>query len=536
MEEATTRADRVARWAAAGMLGRILERTGRVEEAVGLWTKAFEEGSNDPMTVNRLSIHFERAKDYKRATMVIREALARGLPASVEEQLRKRLARCETKLSPGRKRGDVPAFSVRQGERAFELVFQVRMKTPMRAAQIIGPIARCLCVTKGVASFVDLDLVTGAEAHRVDGLPDLDEAHFAPSGYGMGIKRTAPVGAGPTEIWFFDPEGCVTLRAAVPDATSHVAFGSDLWYVGCRDGRLYTFDFGGRQQWIWEAPGSRDFQDSPYFRPCPYSVASGGPLVAVASWNHIYTLSQSGALLWHHEFSAEHLDQQTLWLSIDKSLASHKAYRILGLAPEASQMEIKNAYRRAVLATHPDRNPTDPNAESRFREVQRAYEAIAGGVAQEGPVLGWTLQVEGPPPSVSFLGAIENRVVAGYEGRIYLFDVTGRVRAVRALGSGEVCIALRHDGSPGAAWCKEELFSFQGDKLINTADSPGYPPQLAMFGENVVLWRGNRIEVMDPLLQQLWAAEFPRLVKMVAAHRDRLICAAGVFAAFRKNQ
>lgn len=121
MEEATTRADRVARWAAAGMLGRILERTGRVEEAVGLWTKAFEEGSNDPMTVNRLSIHFERAKDYKRATMVIREALARGLPASVEEQLRKRLARCETKLSPGRKRGDVPAFSVRQGERAFEL-------------------------------------------------------------------------------------------------------------------------------------------------------------------------------------------------------------------------------------------------------------------------------------------------------------------------------------------------------------------------------------------------------------------------------
>lgn len=538
MEEATARGNRTARWTAAGVLGEILERTGRVKEAVRLWTETFEEGSKDSTTIKRLSMHFERAKEYLRASTVVRDALSRGLPANIGELLRKRLARCEDKLSPGHKRTHIPAFSIRHGEGFFEPVLQVRMRIPIRVAQIVESIARCLCVTKGEASLIDLDLATGAELRRIGGLPDFDKIHFAPSGWGIGIKRTAPVGAGPTKIWFLNPAGSIAIEGAVPDATSQIALGSDLWYVGCRDGRLYTFDFGGRQHWVWETPGSRDFQGNAYARPCPYYVASGGSLVVVASWGNVYTVNKLGALLWHHEFSAEHSDQQTLWLSTGKSLASHEAYRILGLAPGVSQTDIKAAYRRLVLATHPDRNPTDPNANTKFREVQRAYEAveIEDGVDEEGPVVALTMQVMGLGPPVSSLGASDQGVVAGFDGRMFIFDIAGRVRAVRALGRGEVCIALREDGSSAVAWCDGVLFSLHDDKVINVADSPGYPPGLGVFGENVVLWRGNRIEVMDPLLQQLWAAEFPRVVKMVAAHRDRLICAAGVLAAFRKNQ
>lgn len=51
-------------------------------------------------------------------------------------------------------------------------------------------------------------------------------------------------------------------------------------------------------------------------------------------------------------------------------------YFILGIEREASQEEIKRAYRNLVRAFHPDRNRENPEAEQRFREVQQAYELI----------------------------------------------------------------------------------------------------------------------------------------------------------------
>jgi len=48
-------------------------------------------------------------------------------------------------------------------------------------------------------------------------------------------------------------------------------------------------------------------------------------------------------------------------------------YRILGLKEEASDEEIKKAYRRLALQCHPDRNPGDKEAEERFKEISEAY-------------------------------------------------------------------------------------------------------------------------------------------------------------------
>ncbi len=50
-------------------------------------------------------------------------------------------------------------------------------------------------------------------------------------------------------------------------------------------------------------------------------------------------------------------------------------FGVLGLAREASDSDIKRAYRRLARDLHPDVNP-DPEAKERFQEVTRAYEAL----------------------------------------------------------------------------------------------------------------------------------------------------------------
>lgn len=52
-------------------------------------------------------------------------------------------------------------------------------------------------------------------------------------------------------------------------------------------------------------------------------------------------------------------------------------YKILGVQKGSSDDEIKKAYRKAAMQWHPDKNPDNPQAESKFKEAAEAYDVLS---------------------------------------------------------------------------------------------------------------------------------------------------------------
>src|ERR1700732_4879952 len=51
-------------------------------------------------------------------------------------------------------------------------------------------------------------------------------------------------------------------------------------------------------------------------------------------------------------------------------------YKTLGVDKKASAEEIKKAYRKLARQYHPDRNPDDKAAETRFKDISQAYDVL----------------------------------------------------------------------------------------------------------------------------------------------------------------
>jgi len=58
------------------------------------------------------------------------------------------------------------------------------------------------------------------------------------------------------------------------------------------------------------------------------------------------------------------------------SARGHDYYAVLGVARDASEAEIKKAYRKLAMEHHPDRNEGDKGSEEKFKEITAAYEVL----------------------------------------------------------------------------------------------------------------------------------------------------------------
>lgn len=78
-------------------------------------------------------------------------------------------------------------------------------------------------------------------------------------------------------------------------------------------------------------------------------------------------------------------------------------YRVLGLTPDASEEEVKRAYRQLAKQYHPDRNPGDAHAAQMMNDINAAYDQIknpprrTAGYQSADPFAGWYHQSDNGP-------------------------------------------------------------------------------------------------------------------------------------------
>lgn len=72
-------------------------------------------------------------------------------------------------------------------------------------------------------------------------------------------------------------------------------------------------------------------------------------------------------------------------------------YAVLGVQQNATVDEIRSAFRKLALKYHPDRNPGDKAAETKFKEIGEAYSVLSDPQKRRAYDLGQTPDMKGVP-------------------------------------------------------------------------------------------------------------------------------------------
>jgi hypothetical protein len=390
-------------------------------------------------------------------------------------------------------------------------------------------------VSRDASTLADVDLATGREVRRIERLPVMGRAWFGPDGYGLGIRRTAAVGQGPTVLRFLAADGRVAAAWLVPNATSQIARSADRWYVGCRNGLLYAFTVEGALQWTWEMPGAWEHVGNVYLRPCPYHVVASPAFVVVTSFGHLYAVGPSGQTIWQAS-----LPNAGRPRAVTIARAGASAWRptptFRGLSADGTRVTLTRAAPRWAQA--PNRSLDDRPVLASVWHARRASEPIGARTPSRptGADLTISLEGSGVGPVVSAVSATAEGVLVGSsDGRFYRFDRQGRVVQTRVLGTAPVRFAPRADGTAGATWCGGTLRWLNDDTILTGEDTLTCPRGVTMLGDAVVVWRDREIHLMTARGRVIGAVAVAAPLTHVVATGDRLVCAAtGVLAAFKR--